>query len=135
MTLQQIVAVIVAVGGLALGMISTYLAVSQYYDKRRTEDKLRQREELTRLKNERQAELDTYATAQQKSYAAERDFQHLMNQYRELSANINTLMNFQREERHELEIELKEVKAILNALLAHLSNGDHLGNRYQRKPE
>ncbi len=135
MALEQLVAPIVSVGGLLIAMTTTYLTVRQYYDKRRVEDRQRQAEELARLQTARQVELDKYAENKQKAYAAERDFQHLMRQYEALSANISTLMDFQRNEVQGLEIDLKEVKALLNAILVQIAGSETAVMRFLKKPE
>lgn len=135
MSVDSMVSTLVGLGGLAIAMTTTYLTVRQFYDKRRAEDRQRQREELDKLQGARQAELDAYAISKQKAYAAERDFAHLMKQYDALSLSIGTLMDFQREEVKGLEMDLKEVKAILNALLVHIAGSDTAVMRFLKRPE
>jgi hypothetical protein len=118
------VTTIVSLGGLAAGMVGTYVTVRSYYDKRQSEDRQRQREELERLQAARQKELDEYATGKQKAYAAERDFGHLMRQYETLTTNIKVLSDYQSGEIKGLEADLKEIKAMLNLLLIHMGQTD-----------
>jgi signal transduction histidine kinase len=110
---DQLIAPIVSIGGLGVAITSTFLAVRQYYDRRMIEDRQRQ---LT--------ELDRYAAGEKKAYAAERDFNHLMRKYDSLSANITTLMDFQRNEVQTLEGDVKEVKALLSALLVQVTGSE-----------
>jgi hypothetical protein len=135
MTIDQLIAPIVSVGGLAIAMTTTYLTVRQYYDKRRIEDRQRQGEELDRLQAARQRELDEYADGRNKSYAAERDFNHLMRKYDALSLSLNTLMDYQRNEVQSLETDLKEVKGMLNAILIHITGSETAVMRFLRRPE
>lgn len=135
MGIDQLIAPIVSIGGLAIAMTTTYLTVRQYYDKRRVEDKQRQGEELERLQAARQREMDEYALGKQKSYAAERDFNHLMRKYDALSASITTLMDYQRNEVQGLETDLKEVKGMLNAILIHITGSETAVMRFLKKPE
>jgi len=122
-------------GGLLLGMAGTYVTLRNYYDKRRSDDRQRQHEELDRLKAQRQAELDTYAESKQKAYAAQRDFEHLKQQYATLSHNIATLMEFQRTESQNLEDDVKDIKALLNALLVQIAGSETAVMRYLKKTE
>lgn len=132
---QQWIAPIVSMGGLLLGMAGTYVTLRNYYDKRRHDDRQRQHEELDRLKAQRQAELDTYAEGKQKAYAAQRDFEHLKQQYATLNQNIATLMDFQRTEVQNLESDIKEIKALQNAILVQISGSDTAMMRLLKKAE
>ena len=133
MTIEQIIAPIVSIGGLGIAITSTFVTVRQYYDRRRAEDRQRQLEELNRIKAERRAELETYAEGEKKAYAAERDFNHLMRKYDSLSANITALMDFQRNEVQGLEGDLKEVKALLSALLVQVAGSDTIAARVKER--
>jgi hypothetical protein len=135
MATDSIVATLVSLGGLGIAMTTTGLAVRQYYDKRRTEDKQRQREELARLQAERQKELDEYAEGEKKAYAAERDFQHLMRKYDALALSIDTLMTYQKNEVQGLEIDLKEVKQLLTAILVEIKGSETAVLRFLGKQE
>jgi len=117
MATLEIVAPIVSIGGLLIGAVGSWLTVRNYYDKKRSEDRDRQRAELEKLQATRQKELDEYALSKQKSYAAERDFGHLLRQYDTLSGNIATIQKFQDHQLDEVEQDIREVKAMLTILL------------------
>jgi Asp-tRNA(Asn)/Glu-tRNA(Gln) amidotransferase A subunit family amidase len=135
MAVEQLIAPIVSVGGLAIAMTTTWLTVRQYYDKRRVEDRQRQLEEVARLQTDRQRELDEYATAKQKSYAAERDFQHLMRQYDALTLNITSMMEYQKSELSTLEDDLRDVKGMMQVLLTQLGASDTAVMHFLKKSD
>lgn len=133
--LQQLVAPLVSIGGLAIAMVTTWLTMRQYYDKRRVEDRQRQLEELERLQAARQKELDEYAEGEKKAYAAERDFQHLMRKYEALALNLDTLMKFHEREARDIESNLKDIKGMLNALITQVCGSETAVLRFLKKSD
>jgi hypothetical protein len=135
MPTDNIITAIVSLSGVGVAITSTFLTVKSYYDKRRIEDRDRQREELERLQAVRTAELETYADAKNKAYAAERDFNHLMRKYDALSLSIDALMTYQKNEVQGLETDLKEVKGLLTAILVEIKGSETAVLRFLGKRE
>lgn len=106
-------------GGLGIGIFSTYFTVKTYYQKRKEEQKERQRVEIERLEARQQEEIQRYADAEKKKYAAERDFNHLKNSFAQLSETVKTLHGESELRIGHLETDLKELKGMLNILILH----------------
>lgn len=82
-----------------------------------------------------------YSSAVRKSYAAERDFQHLRRNQEQLSAGIaECLKEFEhkhqltKKELDEIEVQLIEVKGVLNLLLVRLT-GDSVSEVLRRRKD
>lgn len=135
MAIESIIAPLVSVGGLLIAVTTTYLTVRQYYDKRRSEERQRQLEELARVEAARQAELDKHADSKTKQYAAQRDFEHLMRAYETLGRNLEALMKFHETEAQNFESDLKEIKGMVHALMTHVCGSETAVLRFLKKKD
>lgn len=130
------------VAGLATGAFGAYWTVKTYYVKRQDEARDRQRVELERArveldrqKAERQAELEKYADGKTREYASQRDFQHLLNQYKTLDLNLTTLHDFQGKQLADIELDLRDLKQMINILLLHAGTTETGIARYLKREE
>ncbi|MBC7971556.1 MAG: hypothetical protein H7Z11_15780 [Verrucomicrobia bacterium] len=128
--------------GIATGALGGFWTVRTYYLKRQDEQRDRQRAELERArveldrqKAERQAELEKYADGKTREYASQRDFSHLLNQYKTLDLNLTTLHDFQGKQLADIELDLRDLKSMLNILLLQAGSTDTGIARYLKREE
>ncbi len=74
-------------------------------------------------------------TSQKKSYAAERDFNHLKRNYEQLAENQQLLLKEFEERSTELRQELREQKILLNAVLTQIAKDSSIGSMLRKKDE
>lgn len=74
-------------------------------------------------------------SSQKKSYAAERDFNHLKRNYEQLAENQQLLLREFEERSTELRQELREQKILLNSVLTQIAADSSIGARFRKKDE
>lgn len=72
-------------------------------------------------------------TSQKKSYAAERDFNHLKRNYEQLAQNQQLLLKEFEERSIELRQELREQKILLNTVLTQIAGDRSVGSAGHRR--
>lgn len=101
---------------LAIGLVSSYIAVSNFYQSR-------QKEALKR-----------HSDAETKEYAAQRDFQHLRKDYEGLAQSMVTLIREADERFDRVDLELREIKSLINVVLCHTA-GDSVSGVLRRRED
>lgn len=131
-----------AITGLVVGGFSAYWTAKTFYLKRQDETRDRQRLELQqaeaeiqRQKAARETEVQQYAEAKKREYAAERDFGHLMRQYDALNINLTVLHDFQEKRVADVEADLRDIKSMLNILLIQAGGSETGIAKYLKREE
>ena len=73
-----------------------------------------------------------YAGAVKKSYAAQRDFDHLKGSYKQIAANLDAVSREQDGRFDQLALELKEVKGLLTAIIVKITPGESSTGWYRK---
>lgn len=76
-----------------------------------------------------------YGGAVRKTYAAQRDYEHLKNSYSQLSDNLSSLSREVDSRFDQAILEMKELKGLVTAVLVKVSPGENSTGWYRRPPE
>lgn len=108
--------------GVTITALSALTGWLMWWLDRRATEKERFKQEQERSKGERQEAERKAAGAATKEYAAQRDFNHLQNDYKQLNQNVEFFIKEQDTRFDRLDLSLTEIKALLLASLQRESN-------------